>query len=99
MPLQQTEHVSRSNDRRIDQLSSAGKQQRPIVLVGRTTSMGTADQSCLQRNYVHQHAKAELPLKKTPGNFRFHAGDRRVQEQFNRIVARLSVDIDSASKI
>jgi len=56
-------------------------------------------QGCVQWDDIHEHAQAELLLHESHGDLEFHQLLRRVEEQFNWVVAGLAMDIDGPCEI
>ena len=58
--------------------------------------MGSLDQAGIQRNHIHQVAKAELFLDEFSAHLQHWNGDSGIHNQFHRIVTWLAVDIYAA---
>src|SRR5260370_34421100 len=61
--------------------------------------MRSVYQPSIQRNDIHQRAKAEGFLEQRPANFELRKPDLWIKEKFNRVVARLTMDINGAGII
>ena len=58
--------------------------------------MRAFDQCGVERYHVHQITKAQLLLHQLPGDARFDQWLRRIQKQFDRVIAWFAMDIHSA---
>lgn len=57
------------------------------------------DERCVQRDHVHEHTESELLLQQPVGNAELHEAQLGVEKQLDRVVARLSVDVDASGEI
>jgi hypothetical protein len=82
-----------------DEIGLLGDEHRSILRRVGKTSVRAADEGGIERNDIHQIAKAELFLQNAEAHPRHGRLQSRIQEQFSRVVSGLSVDVHRSGVI
>ena len=74
-------------------------ENRPVPRIGWKRAMGSLHEGNIGRDEIHQHPKPEFFCQQFLRDFQLRRAQCRVDEQLERIVAVLAVDIDAAGEV
>src|SRR5262249_11097851 len=97
MSQHQRLHVGRE-DRAcaVEQIRRVGDEYRSVIGAVRESSVLAAHQSCVERSDVHRIAETEHFSRELQADAQLRYGDLRIDEELDRVIAGLPVNIDGA---